>query len=112
MSGTDLQSVALFLDEAPSAERLLRTPLCRKARPGAASGHSHSATRPRRRGSRGPLTISTAAMGMAVFMKTVEEAQGEFSGRHEMAKGEAAQAGPEAVRPRWSFLQLCGPSSS
>lgn len=47
-------------------------------------------------------------MGMAVFMKTVEEAQGKFSGRDERAKNEAAQDGPEAVQPMGSLLQPPG----
>ena len=52
--------------------------------------------------------MRTAAMGMAVFMKTVEEAQGKFSGRDERAKNEAAQDGPEAVQPMGSLLQPPG----
>lgn len=34
-------------------------------------------------------------MGMAVFMKTVEEAQGKISGRDEITTNEAAQGGLE-----------------
>lgn len=48
-------------------------------------------------------------MGMAVFMKTVEEAQ-EISGREEIAKNEAAQGDPGVVWPRGSFLQPAGQS--
>ena len=52
--------------------------------------------------------MRTAAMGMAVFMKTAEEAQGEFSGRKETAGNEAAQVGLKAGQPLGSFPQPAG----
>lgn len=48
--------------------------------------------------------MRTAAMGMAVFMKTVEEAQGKFSGRDEAAKN----SDQVAVQPLGSSPQPAG----
>lgn len=52
-----------------------------------------------------PLTMRTAAMGMAVFMKTAEEAQREFSRMKKAAGGEAAQVGLEVLTQSvgWSW---------
>lgn len=52
--------------------------------------------------------MRTAAMGMAVFMKTAEEAQREFSRMKKTAGGEAAQAGLEAGQPLGSLPSLQG----
>lgn len=53
---------------------------------------------------KGPLTIRTAAIGMAVFMKTVKEAQGEVGEEGGGNKKVAGMAGVEI----WVEAQLAG----
>lgn len=104
---TDLPSMTLF--SVPLLNLASEAPLQKGQTLGIShSRHPHCPPPHNGRWRKGPLTMRTAAMGMAVFMKTVEEAQREFSRMKKTAGGEASQVGLEAGQPLGSLPSLQG----